>query len=764
MSCEDSSAATDRYHYSHNETATIRLYSSPTRSRPWSLNSRVLLESTSTLRSSTPIFHLQNGTWGMRKDATLNGTPFSAQVLELLSRYPLQRLLIRVGDAAASSGGSNNAAGADEQQMLQDERARGPSGTSISASFAHSSSHNHHDTNESEVMISFYQNQYASLLRYLLDNTLFPPCGAPLDSLRVRKHGHSLIVRAHPFSSYEEDHSTLETVDVESFLAADGATFCNPGIHSFILSQREHANAGVGWGAAANNGACHSSDTWGLFDSLFSSSSGVILSELLLGTSRDSTPWTIGNDENANKRNSVWIDLQVSPTCFASIGDYAGGKKCSLSVTRGVSYRVAMPSHTQTSTTDENEKLQNLTLSLGDLLVGHHTVQHSRSSQKEELRAWYPCPMSESSRVVMYLPNGYAANLKDANNSLRTGFDGERWHEGRMEFDVLALKYGLIDLASPWTMLSHIVEDSIADPSTSLYGISRTVQRPSGIASGGTMVSVLRYETIQSESDKQNIVKVQSLDVLPGTILKPRMRSLRMTLYQGGGASGARFVPPSDCEQLQNNETMPWSIDGAIYKTCGSVHATQLSLAQLEDHRLTLHPDGTMLLERTIFLHPDSSLWMMVDFDEAYLPFQKFPADANRGVDVFPSEATFTPVIASSSFETLSSPSITLYSSSLVILPPVPDMSMPFNVISLSCTLWAFVLGSLLNTLVRRGTESVKRELTGEKEKRPIDKLREKIKDKVGKLRGALRRIVGDKATTGESTPSVDTESSSRNE
>jgi phosphatidylinositol glycan class T len=156
---------------------------------------------------------------------------------------------------------------------------------------------------------------------------------------------------------------------------------------------------------------------------------------------------------------------------------------------------------------------------------------------------------------------------------------------------------------------------------------------------------------------------------------------------------------------------------------------------------------------------------MMVDFDEAYLPFQKFPADANRGVDVFPSEATFTPVIASpSSFETLSSPSITLYSSSLVILPPVPDMSMPFNVISLSCTLWAFVLGSLLNTLVRRGTESVKRELTGEKEKRPIDKLREKIKDKVGKLRGALRRIVGDKATTGESTPSVDTESSSRNE
>ena len=141
----------------------------------------------------------------------------------------------------------------------------------------------------------------------------------------------------------------------------------------------------------------------------------------------------------------------------------------------------------------------------------------------------------------------------------------------------------------------------------------------------------------------------------------------------------------------------------------------------------------------------------MVDSDEAYLPFQKFPADPNRGVDVFTSEATFTPIVLSSaSLETRSSPSppsVTVYSPSLVILPPVPDMSMPFNVISLSCTLWAFVLGSLLNTLVRRGTESVKRELTGEKEKRPIDKLREKIKDKVGKLRGALNRIVRGKET-----------------
>ena len=75
-------------------------------------------------------------------------------------------------------------------------------------------------------------------------------------------------------------------------------------------------------------------------------------------------------------------------------------------------------------------------------------------------------------------------------------------------------------------------------------------------------------------------------------------------------------------------------------------------------------------------------------------------------------------------------------------------MSMPFNVISLSCTLWAFVLGSLLNILVKRATESVKTDFTGEKEKRPIDKLKEKLKDKIGRLKSVFRKETKAQAAT----------------
>ena len=751
------------YHYSHDETATIRLYTSSSQHNNI-LNARVLLESTSTLQSSTPLFLQQqtnndtDNSWDIRPGALTNGTPFSNQILELLSHYPLQRLLIRVGDASTSSSGSSSVSFTeellDEQQLQQEERAKGPSGTSVFATFVSQSSLDNNNNNYSsqEKTKVHYQDEYASLLRYLLDNTLFPPCGAPLDSLRVRKHGHSILVHSPTSNNNNNNDEKIQTVNVESYLAADAATFCNPGITSLLLSKQD------GWGMATNNGACHSTsgdtNNWGLFDSLFSSSSEVrgagstVLSELLLGSSLDATPWESATGGGSNKRNSVWVDMQVSPSCFVSSSNI-DGDDCTVKVTRGTSYRVAMPSQ------DYHEQ-QTLNLSLGDILIGRQTQEQSSSTKKEGwTTTWHPCPLSDSSRILMDLPKGYDAKFMNDVKSISDGSlnNDTTNHGGRIEFNILASKDGYIDLKAPWTQLYHSNNDGkylAQQSSPSLYGISRTVQRPLGISSSGTLIFVLRHgktifdTTTSSEEDQSNnndVVKVQSLDVLPGTLLKPRMHTLRMTLYQGGGAGGDRFVPPIHSDVCECSESDSSSNQLTTSDQCGVICRKDINLSSLQDHRLTLHPDGSILLERTVLLQPDSSLWMMVDFDEAYLPFQKFPADANRGVDIFPSRATFTPTVSAESNS--SSPSITLYSPSLLILPPVPDMSMPFNVISLSCTLWAFVLGSLLNILVRRGTESVKRELTGEKEKRPIDKIKERVKDKVGRLKEKLKKIKG---------------------
>ena len=723
MSCQDSSSSNSGYSYSHHETATAHIYPSSSANN---LNARISLESTSTLHSSTPIFHQSSinnniNSWDIKSSVLTNGTPFSRQVLDLLSQYPLQRLLIRIGDAATSSSGKQYN---DEQQLQQDERSRGPSGTSIYTTFATDSNNNN---NHEDVKVQ-YQNQYASLLRYLLDNTLFPPCGAPLDSIRVRKHGHSTIVHSPITEKQQEgDETNIQSVNVESFLAADAATFCNPGIKSVLLSNN-------GWGSATNNGACQSSNdkSWGLFDALFPSSQSSALSDILLGSSLDAAPWeSTSSSLGSNKRHSVWIDMQVSPSCFVSSSN---GEECSVNVTRGTSYRVAMP-----HSANQNQR-NTINLSLGDILLGHNTLKQSLSTDKKNgsRKEWHPCPLSDSSRILLYLPNGCGANFANED------FKVDAQVKGKMEFNVLTSNNGYTDLTAPWVQLSYDNE-KISTPQSSLYGISRTVQRPLGIASSGTLISVVRYNS-QSDaiSTDSKLVKVKSLDVLPGTLVKPMMHTLRMILYQGDGAGGERFVPPSHSdEHCECNEADSSNNDDkASSDQCGLVCSKLISLSELQNHRITLHSDGTILLERTTLLQPDSSLWMMVDFDEAYLPFQKFPADANRGVDTYPSRATFTPL---SSDETKSSlpntPSTTLYSSSLLVLPPVPDMSMPFNVISLSCTLFAFVLGSLLNILVRRGTEYIKRELTGEEEKRPIHKIRDKFKEKAGKLKDKLKRL-----------------------
>lgn len=730
------SSSSDACQYSHDETATVHLYPSSsttatTSSSPPPLGSRVHLESTSTLRSPTPLF----------ADATSpssdTGTPFSRQLLELISRYRLQRLLIRVGDASSSSSTSsslhrNNED--DQQQLQQEERARGPSGTSVVASFVQPSMQRDSISGENSNHVKErYQHQYASLVRYLLDNNLFPPCGAPLDSLRERKHGHSILVSSSRKTSRGGDYvdnnttqsSAVPVVDVESFLAADAATFCTPGIHSMLLSKGSKLNEG-GWGAAANNGACHLSDNWGLFDSLFappagmavsaSSDSVTALSELLLGTSMDASPWEAMNsgDRNGygrNKRHSIWVDLQASPSCFA-----LGDKECIVTVTRGASYRVAL-----------NDDQHKQPVSLGDLLIGHNTLAASLEGQG--WKAWYPCPLSDTSRIVMYVPTGYRTELVTA----EVGVAIE--NEGRLEIDVLTAKDGYIDLASPWAQLHRTEEENAKEsPAQSVFGISRTVQRPLGVASTGTLVTVLRHDDFTG--GQSEIVNVRSLDVLSGLLIKPRMNTLRMVLYQGGGAGSDRFVPPWDvngntCDDATNSN----SHGKDTAQQCGLVTRTPISLSDLNEHKLTLHSDGTVFVERTINLRPDSSLWMAVDYDEAFLPFQKFPADANRGIDAYPSRAIFTPLSSTTS--------TTLYSTSLLIMSPVPDMSMPFNVISLSCTLWAFVLGSLLNILVKRGTESIKREFTGEREKKPIDKLKEKLQAKKAKIQEKLGKVKG---------------------
>lgn len=75
----------------------------------------------------------------------------------------------------------------------------------------------------------------------------------------------------------------------------------------------------------------------------------------------------------------------------------------------------------------------------------------------------------------------------------------------------------------------------------------------------------------------------------------------------------------------------------------------------------------------------------------------------------------------------------------LLVDVPLPDFSMPFNVITLCSTLVAFFFGSMLNVVVRKGRrreEDEKRGGKGKEGKSGLERIRDKLRALVARVRG----------------------------
>lgn len=133
----------------------------------------------------------------------------------------------------------------------------------------------------------------------------------------------------------------------------------------------------------------------------------------------------------------------------------------------------------------------------------------------------------------------------------------------------------------------------------------------------------------------------------------------------------------------------------------------------------------------------DSSIYVQVEYKPRFLSFEEFPADPNRGFDIPPSIATFSCYAADNNLSNANADIAHVYSNSLLIMPPVPDLSMPFNVISITSTFLALILGTLINILIRKATGRITDKLKSEEEKE-----KEKSKSKMSKLKGKLKVVL----------------------
>jgi hypothetical protein len=164
---------------------------------------------------------------------------------------------------------------------------------------------------------------------------------------------------------------------------------------------------------------------------------------------------------------------------------------------------------------------------------------------------------------------------------------------------------------------------------------------------------------------------------------------------------------------------------------------------QLERHTLTLAPDRTATLQWQHTLAPQTALVFSLTYAPSFVSFEAFPTDANRGFELPPLRAHFE------SSSPLCMPPATLYGPAHLVLPPLPDRSMPFNVLSLVCTLYAFLIGSVLNILVRKGSDKIKFALYPEL--RPPT-LKDKLRAKAQAVKAKLARMLHKRQTLSETT------------
>ncbi|XP_071823814.1 GPI transamidase component PIG-T-like [Apostichopus japonicus] len=150
------------------------------------------------------------------------------------------------------------------------------------------------------------------------------------------------------------------------------------------------------------------------------------------------------------------------------------------------------------------------------------------------------------------------------------------------------------------------------------------------------------------------------------------------------------------------------------------------------------------LLELMFTLPPASVITFSIQFDRAFLKWTEYPPDANIGFYLgsavisanLPSSANFTTarqlqdasLPSSSSSSPGSEQFIRIYTEPLLLQLPLPDFSMPYNVICLVCTVFAIAFGSIHNLTTRRLDYEKKKETIWMKVKRRIPFLGKKEK------------------------------------
>ncbi|KAI9209665.1 GPI transamidase component PIG-T [Polychytrium aggregatum] len=147
-------------------------------------------------------------------------------------------------------------------------------------------------------------------------------------------------------------------------------------------------------------------------------------------------------------------------------------------------------------------------------------------------------------------------------------------------------------------------------------------------------------------------------------------------------------------------QTIPWYLK--LYLHTLKVKTIVGSEQEGKQHQSTIYYQPSIdrvrpgILEIEVTLPPKTELLITVAFEYALVRYTEHPPDSERGFQLSSGTVSYVPARCEGACRWSR-----IYTEPLLLALPTPDFSMPYNVITFTCTVMALFFGSMFNALIR---------------------------------------------------------------
>jgi len=219
------------------------------------------------------------------------------------------------------------------------------------------------------------------------------------------------------------------------------------------------------------------------------------------------------------------------------------------------------------------------------------------------------------------------------------------------------------------------------------------------------------YDLTSKDYDNSNI----GIDIVNENTIQPIQDNIGLEVHRsqsGYAEEYGGFVVTIKNKNLDKDlfityfDIIPWYF--SIYVNSFKIENTKVEDYYNEEyipefyHEPAIEHLNPTILEMKMNIPRDSTTTIQFDFDKKYLLYADYPPDCARGFDVGSAAITIHNVSLGENCLYPGQDYIRIYTEPTVVISPAPDFSMPYNVITYSCTIIALFFGSMYNAYTRR--------------------------------------------------------------